>query len=201
LWNTVNKTVGLYLLDKERKCVNTGFWIPASAGMTGGGERMFSMRFIVDSMLGRLATWLRVLGYDTYYQSAYREGELAGRMLQGRHLVTRDRTRWQRSGNVVFLESDQVGAQLKELFAFLQLPPDPSRWFTRCLRCNAVLEPAAEEEAMEKVPEYVFYESGGRIKVCRSCGRYYWPGSHRTRMLRQLAVWGFARENGSYDLT
>lgn len=169
--------------------------------LRGNDGGCLSVKFVVDSMLGRLATWLRVLGYDTYYQSSYREGELAALMRQDRILVTRDRSRWQCSGKAVFVESDRVGEQLKELFVFLLQPPEPSRWFTRCLRCNALLEPAPEEEAMEKVPEYVFYESRGKIKVCRSCGRYYWPGSHRTRMLKQLAVWGFTRENGSYDLT
>ncbi len=159
------------------------------------------MKFVVDSMLGRLATWLRVLGYDTHYQSFYRDGELAGLMREDRRLVTRDRSRWRRSSKVVFLDSDRVGEQLGELFARLRLHPDPSIWFTRCLRCNALLEAAAGEEAMEKVPEYVFYESRGKIKVCRSCGRYYWPGSHRNRMLKQLTVWGFAEGNDSYDLT
>lgn len=159
------------------------------------------MKFVVDSMLGRLATWLRVLGYDTHYQSSYRDGEMADLMCQDRHLVTRDRARCQRSRNVIFLDSDQVGEQLRGLFSRLELQSDRSLWFSRCLRCNAVLETAVEEEAMEKVPEYVFYQSRGKIRVCRSCGRYFWPGSHRNRMLKQLTVWGFAEENDSYDLT
>jgi len=159
------------------------------------------MKFVADSMLGRLSTWLRVLGYDTHYQSSYGEGELVSLVQAGRRLVTRDRRRWQGSGRVVCLHSDQVGEQLQELFSRLELLPEPSRWFTRCLRCNDELDEADEEEVLGKVPEYVFYQSRGHIKICRSCGRYFWPGSHRERMVRQLARWGFACETVSYDLT
>ncbi len=159
------------------------------------------MKFVADSMLGRLATWLRVLGYDTHYQPHYRDGELASLMQQDRRLVTRDRTRWKHSGEVVFLDSNLVGEQLKELLAGLKLQPEPSAWFTRCLRCNVLLESVADEEAIEKVPEYVFYQSRGNIKTCRSCGRYFWPGSHRNRMLQQLTAWGVAESTPTYGLT
>jgi len=153
------------------------------------------MKFVVDSMLGRLATWLRILGYDTYYQSRYPKGELADLMRQDRRLVTRDRKRRRLSPEVIFLHSDQVGEQLKELFEQLDLDPDQSKWFARCLRCNTVLEAADSEEAMERVPEYVFYESRGKIRVCRGCGRYFWPGSHRERMLKQLNAWSLGDED------
>jgi uncharacterized protein with PIN domain len=153
------------------------------------------MKFVVDSMLGRLATWLRVLGYDTHYESHYSKGELADLMRQDRRLVTRNRTKLNLSPEAVFLHSDHVEEQLEELFVRLDLDPDPSRWFTRCLRCNTVLEAAGNEEAMEKVPEYVFYESRGKIRVCRGCGRYFWPGSHRKRMLKQLNAWGLRDGN------
>jgi uncharacterized protein len=156
------------------------------------------MKFVVDSMLGRLATWLRILGYDTHYQSCYPGGVLSNLMLQHRRLVTRDRARWTRSPDSVFVHSDLVGEQLEELLNLVHLQPDPSRWFTRCLRCNTVLETARREEARERVPEYVFYASLGKIKICRSCGRYFWPGSHRERMLKQLAAWNIV--NGQNQL-
>jgi len=152
-------------------------------------------------MLGRLAKWLRVLGYDTHYQSHYLEGQLVGLMSQHRRLVTRDRARCSRYYEAVFIHWDHVGEQLNELHSLLDLNPDPSKWFTRCVRCNTLLETAHEEEAMERVPEYVFYENRGRIKICRSCGRYFWPGSHRNRMMRQLNAWGFAGGRTRYDLT
>lgn len=153
------------------------------------------MKFVVDSMLGRLATWLRILGYDTYYQSHYPKGELADLMLQDRRLVTRDTTKRRLSPEVIFLHSDHVGEQLEELLDRLHLDPDQSKWLTRCLRCNTVLEAAGNEEAMERVPEYVFYESRGKIRVCRACGRYFWPGSHRERMVKQLNAWGLRDGN------
>ena len=148
------------------------------------------MRFVVDSMLGRLTVWLRILGYDTYYQPQYASDELEELMRKDSRLLTRNTTRSSLFSEVVFLHSDRVGEQLAELFVRLDLHPDPSRWFTRCLRCNTVLEAAGKEEAMERMPEYVFYESLGKIRVCRTCGRYFWPGSHRKRMLKQLNAWG-----------
>lgn len=153
------------------------------------------MRFVADSMLGRLAIWLRVLGYDTHYRSRYPDGVLEELIRQHHRLVTRNRARWGGCTDVVFVHSDHVGEQLRELFALLDLKPDPSRWLTRCLRCNTLLETACDEEAMEKVPEYVFYESHGKIKVCRSCERYFWPGSHRNRMMQQLKAWGLRDDN------
>ena len=148
------------------------------------------MKFVADSMLGKMATWLRILGYDTLYQPLYGEGELAGFIRQGRCLVTRDRSRWQGDAHAVVLDSQRVGDQLKEFYIRLELHPVREKWFTRCLRCNVLLEDANEGEAQENVPEYVFYEHRGKLKFCRLCGRYFWPGSHRQRMVKQLGLWG-----------
>ena len=150
------------------------------------------MKFVADSMLGKMATWLRILGYDTLYQPLYAEGELAGCIRQDRCLLTRDRSRWQGDDHAVVMDSQRVGEQLKELISRLELQPVRENWFSRCLRCNVLLEDANEEEAQENVPEYVFYQNRGKLKVCRSCGRYFWPGSHRQRMVKQLDLWGIS---------
>jgi uncharacterized protein with PIN domain len=59
------------------------------------------------------------------------------------------------------------------------------------LICNEPLEAAEIEEAREHIPEYVYYQGISKIQVCPSCGRYFWQGSHRERMIRQLSEWGF----------
>jgi uncharacterized protein with PIN domain len=54
------------------------------------------------------------------------------------------------------------------------------------------LQTAAVGEAREGIPEYVYYQGLTKIRTCPSCGRYFWPGSHRERMIEQLTTWGFA---------
>lgn len=141
-------------------------------------------------MLGRLAKWLRVLGYDTHYQSRYPADAMARLVGDGRILLTKDRKTAQKYADALLLASDRVGDQIDEIKGALKLRPQKSVWFTRCLRCNEPLKSAALEEAKAEVPEHVFHESGDALRWCPACGRYYWPGSHRMRMIRQLEAWG-----------
>jgi len=153
---------------------------------------MADMRFVADSMLGRLAKWLRVLGYDTHYQSFYPPKVLYALMSEGRLLLTRHRKRAESSGQkALLIHGNHLGEQLIALARELHMAPPPSAWFSRCLICNAQLREARESEAREKVPEYVFYQNMNQIRFCPSCGRYFWPGSHRSNMAAQLREWGF----------
>jgi uncharacterized protein with PIN domain len=153
------------------------------------------VRFVIDSMLGKLARWLRILGYDTHYQRVF-EAELIEKLLKADyHLLTRHRDTADQYMNALLIRSDNVGEQLVELKERLHLAPDRSNWFSRCLICNVVLKKTQKEEARENVPEYVFYQNMAGIRQCPTCGRYYWPGSHRRRMLMQLEDWGFSESD------
>ena len=151
------------------------------------------MKFVADSMLGKLAKWLRVLGYDTHYQRFYRPGAI-DRLLKGdRYLLSRHGAMANQYNKTVLLHADRVGVQLNELKDKLNLAPERSTWFSRCLVCNALLEETQPDDVRDNVPEYVFYNNMTGVRSCPSCGRYYWAGSHRTRMVKQLAEWGFTR--------
>ena len=150
-----------------------------------------SVRFVADSMLGRLAKWLRVLGYDTVYLPRYEGGELDRFVREGRRLLSRHRQVVEQYGDSMFIASDHVGEQLAEVKEKAPLSPEGACCFTRCLRCNRLLEEADRVEARENVPEYVFYQDMMEIRTCPSCGRFFWPGSHRKRMEEQLKRWGF----------
>lgn len=152
---------------------------------------MVKLRFVVDIMLGKLAKWLRVMGYDVHYQPFYQEGALEALMGGGRILLTRHHYRAQLPGHSILLHTNRVGEQLDELVEEVDLKPDPDLLFSRCIRCNTFLEDVSGEPALEAVPEYVFYHHQGQIRFCPTCGRHYWPGSHRQRMKRQLREWGF----------
>jgi uncharacterized protein with PIN domain len=148
------------------------------------------VRFLADSMLGRLAKWLRVMGYDTYYQPFYKEGIIGQLIHDGRRLLSRRKAITEQYQNALLILSDHVNEQLQEIKQGGNLTPDRSNWFSRCLICNVRLKEAEAEKARESVPEYVLYENLAGIRFCPSCSRYFWPGSHRERMIRQLEEWG-----------
>jgi uncharacterized protein with PIN domain len=164
--------------------------------LSAGGDNGDGMRFVADSMLGRLAKWLRVLGYDTHYQTSYTPEVMDALVSEGRLLLTRHRKRAERSGRqAAWVHGNHVSEQLIGLANELPLEPPPSAWFSRCLICNTLLRQACENEAREKVPEYVFHQNVNQIHLCPSCGRYFWPGSHRSRMTAQLREWGFLADH------
>jgi uncharacterized protein with PIN domain len=145
-------------------------------------------RFICDVMLGRLARWLRVLDYDTAYESDIEDGDLARRALEERRVIfTRDQKlpeEWRVGGACVVLESEEPMAQLAELMQRVGLKR-PQRLFRRCLECNARLEVATMEEASQRVPERVL-TTRSDFQRCPMCQRVYWEGDHTRRMRKQL---------------
>ena len=152
------------------------------------------MRFVADTMLGKLARWLRVLGYDTHYQPRYRPGDIDHFVKHGRIILSRHKKMADRYDNGVLLYSNHTGEQMAELKEKIGLVSDSSRWFSRCLVCNEVLKHVHPQQAGESIPDYIFYQYSktNMIRSCPSCGRYYWPGSHREKMLEQLRNWGLS---------
>ena len=147
-------------------------------------------KFIADAMLGRLARWLRILGHDTHYLRRFGGEGMDRHFLEGRILLTRKRIRITEYPDAFLVRSDHVGDQLIEMKQEGFIRADKSLRFTRCLTCNVPLEKPPVDKARENVPEYIFYEKMNSIRFCPDCCRYYWPGSHRERMIRQLDKWG-----------
>ncbi len=141
-------------------------------------------------MLGRLAKWLRVMGYDIHYQSHYTRPQIEKYVREGRLLLSRHKKTVEFYTGSVFIESDRVNDQIFELKKAGYLKPDRTAWFTRCMVCNSPLENIDPMSARENVPEYIFYKNQEAIRRCPSCMRYFWPGTHKERMIRQLTEWG-----------
>jgi uncharacterized protein with PIN domain len=146
------------------------------------------MKFLVDSSLGRLSTWLRILGYDTVYWRGeadrvfLRNAEPEGRVVLTRRKDVLDR---QHPGIVLFVENDRVEDQLVEVVGKLGLGPEPARLFTVCLRCNESLQEASPDQVRPLIPDYVF-RTQKSFRVCPKCRGVFWSGTHRERAMKTL---------------
>ncbi len=138
------------------------------------------MKLVADAMLGRLATWLRVLGLDTFFSASMTAPEFLVWVGRGRRGLTR-RTLLRHHPDVIFIESDHLREQLVQAVRTLGLGPPWTGLFTRCVRCNRELSPLDRSEVLGRVPEYV-YQTEEFYKQCPSCGRIFWPGTHVARM-------------------
>jgi uncharacterized protein with PIN domain len=144
-------------------------------------------RFICDAMLGKLAKWLRVLGYDTTYRPDLDDAELVRlSWLEGRIILTRDTRLAARKvarRNLV-IAHDHVERQLEQVVKQLRLKVEQTA-FTRCLVCNEELFAVDKEAVRNLVPPFVFatHDSFAR---CPNCGRHYWKGTHWQQMLERL---------------
>lgn len=137
------------------------------------------MKFLVTKELGRLARWLRILGYDTVYFEADNKKGLAIKSLkEDRIILTRDTGFSRYAGfKTVLIKSDYFKEQLKQAMKLLSLEIDEKALFSRCIMCNTQLETAKKESVKQKVPEFV-YEMQEKFYQCPKCKRVYWQGTH-----------------------
>jgi uncharacterized protein with PIN domain len=144
-------------------------------------------RFVADAMLGKLARWLRILGYDTAYDSQADDNELVRQArAEGRILLTRDVELSRRRGlHCLFIDDEDVDAQLAQVVRELALSTTEA--FSRCVVCNGTLEPADKETILDQVPPYI-YRTQERFARCAGCGRVYWPATHWQGMRERLAA-------------
>ncbi len=137
-------------------------------------------KFVADRSLGRLAKWLRIMGYDTIYE----RGDIKRHLFGKRTVLTRIEKLKEKEG-VVFISFNDIRDQIRELFKKLDLTFSKEDLFTRCSVCNGELLPAKRDEVEDKVPVYVFCTQRS-FSICPICGRIYWRGTHYTKMLSFL---------------
>ncbi len=144
-------------------------------------------RFVADVMLGRLAKWLRIAGFDVLYSNRYSDDELVSLShREGRILLSRDTRLLVRKvvKRFIFLESEKIQEQIRQIFRVIGTSSLP-RILSRCLTCNEVLNEVPREQVRDRVPPYVF-ETQAHFKCCPCCQRIYWAGTHRQAVLRTL---------------
>ncbi|MFQ6102300.1 MAG: Mut7-C RNAse domain-containing protein [Anaerolineae bacterium] len=144
-----------------------------------------SLRLLADGMLGRLAKWLRLLGYDTAYENDADDAELARRArAESRILLTRDHELAARRGlRTLLIQSEVLEEQVREVQDALGPPPHPA--LSRCSVCNVVLEAISPDEIADRVPPFVL-QTQTKFRRCPGCGRVYWPGTHLQAMREQM---------------
>jgi uncharacterized protein with PIN domain len=145
--------------------------------------------FVLDAHLGRLAVYLRLLGFDALYRNDYQDAELVGIQEQEKRiLLTRDRGLLKHSAVTrgYYVRKTDVRRQLLEVVCrfdlFGSIKP-----FQRCLCCSSLLEPVNKEAVLDRLPPNT-QEHYDEFQTCPSCGRIYWKGSHYRRM-RRLVEW------------
>ncbi len=140
-------------------------------------------RFVLDVHLGRLASYLRLLGFDALVPDDTDDANLAQISHEDRRtLLTRDRGLLKRRmvthGYCVRSTDpkEQLAEVLRRFDLFRLVAP-----LTRCVRCNGVLEPVRKDDVLDRLPRNTarYYDE---FKVCGGCGQVYWRGSHFERL-------------------
>ena len=140
-------------------------------------------RFVLDAHLGKLATYLRMLGFDTLYRNDFADEALARMSAeQARILLTRDLGLLKRSAvtHGYLVRESAPEAQLAEVLGRFELL-DAVAPFRRCIRCNALLETVRKDDVLDRLQPKTrrYYDEFAR---CPACDRLYWKGSHYQRM-------------------
>jgi len=143
------------------------------------------VRFVADCMLGTLAKWLRILGYDTAYSSGLDDAQIARQArAEGRVLLSRDTALVRRKGlQSLLVESEVLEEQIAQILKAWRLTA--GKPFSRCPGCNSLLEEVSRSDAWGQVPPFVS-ATQKRFSLCPECNRFYWRGTHWTRMMERI---------------
>jgi hypothetical protein len=141
------------------------------------------MKFIVDCMLGKLAKWLKILGFDAVFFSKIEDTELlALAKKEKRILLTRDTGLLEKSRDIqtLFIESEDWNDQIEQVLDAFKLWQDVQP-YSRCIECNAELKDLPKNRARNLVSPFV-YEKVDAFSICPDCGRVFWKGTHHQDM-------------------
>ena len=146
------------------------------------------MEFIVDSMSGKLAKWLRILGHSVKYISPEVDDSSILKLAEGSLLITRDHELLERARKMGLeayeVPQDLIGAMVYVSNLGVKLKIDPRG--TRCPFCDEPLSIVRNREIDIKLPKEVI-RGHRKFLLCRKCGKVFWFGSHYWKMLKTLA--------------
>lgn len=142
-------------------------------------------RFVLESSLGKLTRWLRVLGFDSVYVPGVPDKSFFVFEKEGRILLTRTRKIQNKMlyRDLLFIRFNDPWDQLKQVVSELDICLCDINPFSRCIRCNSSLQEISREQVLSLVPDYV-YETQYKFSQCPLCRKIYWPGTHFERSMR-----------------
>jgi uncharacterized protein with PIN domain len=133
-------------------------------------------------MLGRLAKWMRLLGFDTsYYRNTNGKTIIYHSKKEDRTILTRAKDLIEKHDDAILIESENLIEQLKQIAKSLKIKSP----FSRCPVCNIETEKAAKETVKNDVPAYIF-EIHDDFKKCPGCGRVFWQGTHYKEIVKVI---------------
>jgi uncharacterized protein with PIN domain len=140
--------------------------------------------FVAENTLGKLAKWLRILGFDTIYE---RTSSSIQSYESNRIHLTRTRHIYEKRGDKsqIFITSDHYPEQLKQVVRELGITLDDVAHFSRCIRCNRPVCGIDKKTVLGKVPDYI-WETQHLFWTCDRCNRIYWSGSHIGRSKERI---------------
>ena len=144
-------------------------------------------RFILSRELGRLAKWLRILGFDAQYFTEEKISSLLILALRdNRIILTRNRRMPEiYPGKILYIKGERIKEQIIQVIEDLKLKLDTNLMFSRCIICNTQLNEIKKEEVKNKVPDYVFKTQDSFV-TCLRCQRIYWQGTHWGNVTKTL---------------
>lgn len=143
--------------------------------------------FAADRTLGKLAKWLRILGFDTNIEIGVPADRFYTHLEKDRIVLTRT---WAikkqfRAHRLVFITSNYLDLQLRQVITEIGICPADTRPFSRCIHCNVPIVDAAPEDVCGLIPDYIC-ETHNEFRKCLQCNRIFWPGSHTKRSLERI---------------
>lgn len=149
-------------------------------------------KFMVDHMLGSLARWLRMLGYDCEYKKDLSDDEIMKvAEKEDRIILTRDRHLADR-GKGFWIRSTSLDEQLCDMRENFELLFKANH--IRCSKCNGILKTVEREQLTDAVP-LKSLERASEFWKCERCGKHYWDGTHWEGILARFKRLGFMEEN------
>ena len=143
--------------------------------------------FAADRTLGKLVKWLRILGFDTKFGINVPANRFDAHLEKNRIVLTRTRAikKQIRTHRLVFITSNHLDMQLRQVITEIGICLSDTRPFSRCIHCNDPIVHVALEDVCGLIPDYI-YETHNEFHKCLQCNRIFWPGSHFRRSLERI---------------
>ena len=147
------------------------------------------MKFLCDQMLGTLAKWLRIYGFDTFFVNSEMDDAklLEITKKENRILITRDKKLIQtaRRENIKTIEvkTTDINEQISTILDDTET--NKTKVLSRCILCNTKVDEIKKEDVKGKIPERVF-NNNEKFWFCKKCNKIYWKGTHYEKMFEKI---------------